>query len=121
MNWHFVPKTMSIRRRGILLIRGLNKARAYRNGSSRAFATSNTALSEPKLDTSKSSESVVDKPHAEAARQISKKPSTADLDEELRKRMDGLSGDGGEAGVEYEDGKPVAMKRSVKNNMFRYI
>ncbi|KAI0398040.1 hypothetical protein F5Y17DRAFT_454619 [Xylariaceae sp. FL0594] len=42
----------------------------------------------------------------------------AELDEELRQRMSGLAGDGGEAGVEYEDGKPVAMKRSVKNNMF---
>ncbi|KAI0448200.1 hypothetical protein F4803DRAFT_497036 [Xylaria telfairii] len=45
----------------------------------------------------------------------------AQLDEELRQKMWGIAGDGGEAGVEYEDGKPVAMKRSVKNNMFRYI
>jgi hypothetical protein len=45
----------------------------------------------------------------------------AELDEEMRLKMSGLSGDGGEAGIEYEDGKPVAMKRSVKNNMFRYI
>lgn len=35
--------------------------------------------------------------------------------------MAGLSGDGGEAGIEYENGEPVAMKRSVRNNMFRYI
>ncbi|KAI1497985.1 hypothetical protein F5X99DRAFT_394976 [Biscogniauxia marginata] len=42
-------------------------------------------------------------------------------DEELRLKMSGLSGDGGAAGIEYEDGKPVALKRSVKNNMFRYI
>jgi len=45
----------------------------------------------------------------------------AQLDEELRQKMMGLAGDGGEAGIEYEDGKPVAMKRSVKDNMFRYI
>ena len=45
----------------------------------------------------------------------------AQLDEELRHRMDDMAGDGGAAGVEYEDGQPVAMKRSVKNNMFRYI
>ncbi|KAJ2970528.1 hypothetical protein NUW58_g9667 [Xylaria curta] len=45
----------------------------------------------------------------------------AQRDEELRQKMSGLAGDGGEAGIEYEDGKPVAMKRSVKNNMFRYI
>ena len=35
--------------------------------------------------------------------------------------MQGISGDGGEAGVEYEDGQPVAMKRGVKENMFRLI
>ena len=45
----------------------------------------------------------------------------AQLDEELRQKMMGIAGDGGESGVEYEDGVPVAMKRSVKNNMFRYI
>lgn len=39
----------------------------------------------------------------------------AELDAEMRQKMSGLSGDGGEAGVEYEDGQPVAMKRSVKN------
>lgn len=49
------------------------------------------------------------------------KKSIAQLDEELRQKMSGVAGDGGEAGIEYEDGKPVAMKRSVKNNMFRYI
>ncbi|KAF9640240.1 hypothetical protein BFW01_g12046 [Lasiodiplodia theobromae] len=50
------------------------------------------------------------------------KPKTqAQLDDELKARMAGLSGDGGEAGIEYENGEPVAMKRSVRNNMFRYI
>ncbi|KAI1122327.1 hypothetical protein F5Y10DRAFT_254273 [Nemania abortiva] len=47
--------------------------------------------------------------------------TVAQQDEELRKKMSGMAGDGGEAGVEYEDGKPVAMKRGVRNNMFRYI
>lgn len=50
-----------------------------------------------------------------------KKKTIAELDEELKLKMAGLVGDGGEAGVEYEDGQPVAMKRSVKANMFRYI
>ncbi|KAI1262062.1 hypothetical protein F5Y18DRAFT_187003 [Xylariaceae sp. FL1019] len=49
------------------------------------------------------------------------KKTVAQRDEELRRKMSGIAGDGGEAGIEYEDGKPVAMKRSVKNNMFRYI
>lgn len=45
----------------------------------------------------------------------------AELDEELRLKLEGMSGEGGAAGLEYEDGKPASMKRSVKNNMFRYI
>ncbi|KAI1349803.1 hypothetical protein F5Y01DRAFT_316480 [Xylaria sp. FL0043] len=50
-----------------------------------------------------------------------KTKTMAELDEELKQKMSGIAGDGGESGVEYEDGQPVAMKRSVKNNMFRYI
>ncbi|KAF1956162.1 hypothetical protein CC80DRAFT_492437 [Byssothecium circinans] len=50
-----------------------------------------------------------------------KKKTQAELDKELQMRMQGLAGDGGESGIEYEDGQPVSMKRSVKNNMFRYI
>ncbi|KAH3952751.1 hypothetical protein HBI56_143040 [Parastagonospora nodorum] len=50
-----------------------------------------------------------------------KKKTQAELDQELQLKLQGLAGDGGDAGVEYEDGKPVSMKRSVKNNMFRYI
>ncbi|KAI0009620.1 hypothetical protein F4779DRAFT_617389 [Xylariaceae sp. FL0662B] len=49
------------------------------------------------------------------------KKTMKELDEEIRLKMSGIAGDGGEAGVEYENGEPVAMKRSVKNNMFRYI
>ena len=49
------------------------------------------------------------------------KKTVAELDKELMEKMSGIAGDGGSAGVEYEDGQPVAMKRSVKNNMFRYI
>lgn len=45
----------------------------------------------------------------------------AELDEELRQKMSGLAGDGGEAGVELENGQPVSMKRGVRENMFRYI
>lgn len=45
----------------------------------------------------------------------------AQLDEELRLKMEGLAGDGGEAGLELEDGKAVGMKRGVRENMFRYI
>ena len=51
----------------------------------------------------------------------STKKTQAELDAELQHKLQALAGDGGDAGVEYEDGKPVSMKRSVKNNMFRYI
>lgn len=51
----------------------------------------------------------------------SPKKTTVEKDEELREKMSLLSGDGGEAGVELEDGQPVSMKRSVRENMFRYI
>ena len=51
----------------------------------------------------------------------SKKATMAQADLDLQAKMASLMGDGGEAGVEYEDGQPVAMKRSVKANMFRYI
>lgn len=47
--------------------------------------------------------------------------SVAQADEELRERLEQMSGEGGASGIEYEDGKPTAMKRSVRNNMFRYI
>ncbi|KAI0534888.1 hypothetical protein GGR58DRAFT_33494 [Xylaria digitata] len=58
---------------------------------------------------------------ASVTHQSKPKKTMEQLDEELRLKMSGIAGDGGEAGVEYEDGKPVAMKRSVKDNMFRYI
>ncbi|KAL8648756.1 MAG: hypothetical protein Q9226_005864 [Calogaya cf. arnoldii] len=50
-----------------------------------------------------------------------KKKTMAELDEELRMKLEGRSGEGGEAGLELEDGRPAAMKRGVKNNMFRLI
>lgn len=43
------------------------------------------------------------------------------MDEELKARMEGLAGDGGASGVEYEGGKAEGLKRGVKENMFRYI
>ncbi|KAK3349845.1 hypothetical protein B0T25DRAFT_250253 [Lasiosphaeria hispida] len=82
--------------------------------------------------TSQSSYSTASKGHHEPSKSSShdqaKKPAEksnkktqAELDEELRQKMEGIAGDGGSSGVEYEDGQPVTMKRSVRNNMFRYI
>lgn len=47
--------------------------------------------------------------------------TSAQLDEEMRQAMEGIAGDGGEAGLELEEGRPVSMKRGVRDNMFRYI
>jgi len=47
--------------------------------------------------------------------------SMAELDEDMKRAMEGMSGDGGEAGLELEGGVAVSMKRSVRENMFRYI
>lgn len=52
---------------------------------------------------------------------VAAKKTMAELDEELRLKLEGRSGEGGEAGLELEDGRPAAMKRGVKNNMFRLI
>jgi hypothetical protein len=50
-----------------------------------------------------------------------KKKTMAELDEELRLKLESVSGEGGTAGVEYEAGKAVGLKRGVKENMFRII
>ncbi|KAI9843665.1 MAG: hypothetical protein M1838_002504 [Thelocarpon superellum] len=49
------------------------------------------------------------------------KQTVAEMDEELRQKLENLSGGGGEAGLELEGGKPAAMKRGVRENMFRLI
>jgi hypothetical protein len=76
---------------------------------------------EPKQNAKEmSSEKTQEKPS-----QLDDKPqkmqSMAQADEDIRRRLEEMSGEGGAAGIEYEDGKPQAMKRSVRNNMFRYI
>ncbi|TVY85832.1 hypothetical protein LAWI1_G008452 [Lachnellula willkommii] len=50
-----------------------------------------------------------------------KRQGMAELDEELRAKLDGISGEGGGAGVQYEGGKAVGLKRGVRENMFRVI
>ena len=49
------------------------------------------------------------------------KKTQAQTDLELQQKLEAISGGGGEAGLELEDGRPVAMKRGVKENMFRLI
>ncbi|VUC37810.1 unnamed protein product [Clonostachys rosea] len=56
----------------------------------------------------------------ESSRRKDKK-TIAQLDEELRLRLEDMSGDGGAAGVEYENGRAEGLKSEVKRNMFRII
>lgn len=49
------------------------------------------------------------------------KMTAEEADAELRRKLEAISGEGGEAGVELEAGKPVGMKRGVRENMFRVI
>lgn len=55
------------------------------------------------------------------AETVAKKKTIAELDEELKLKLEGISGEGGAAGLEYENGTAVAMKRGVRENMFRLI
>ncbi|KAI9726788.1 MAG: hypothetical protein M1828_000644 [Chrysothrix sp. TS-e1954] len=90
---------------------------------------SHTTKVEDCVEKTPSSEDVHDSDEASAKKedvqtpaQTSKpKKTLQEIDNELKAKMAGLAGDGGEAGVELEDGQPTSMKRSVKNNMFRYI
>jgi hypothetical protein len=50
-----------------------------------------------------------------------RKKTVAEKDEELRLKLEGRSGEGGSAGIEYEGGKAEGLKRGVKSNMFRVI
>lgn len=50
-----------------------------------------------------------------------KRKTVAEQDAELLAKLEGISGEGGASGVEYEDGKASGLKRGVKDNMFRVI
>ena len=87
----------------------------------RRAATSSTTAESDKGEGEGKSQSDDTKTDKKVEDMKQKKKTMAQLDEEMRQAMEGIAGDGGEAGAELEDGKPVAMKRSVKENMFRYI
>lgn len=95
--------------------------------ASRHFSTSSRALASEKPGSTSSPQnqqkdsSAAGTQAQEAASKPKPRKTQAQLDQELQQKMAGIAGDGGEAGIELEDGQPVSMKRSVKNNMFRYI
>lgn len=102
--------------------RVVRQARKLPISQIRALTTnspSNTAKND-KISTREDSDPVVAEAEKIATTQKSTK-TMAEKDAELMQKLAGISGEGGESGVEYEDGKASAMKRSVKNNMFRLI
>lgn len=79
-------------------------------------------------DSPPNAEQKINNPQSDPRSNPEKKPQTtkntktiAQADAELRERLEKMSGDGGASGIEYEDGQPSAMKRGVRNNMFRLI
>jgi hypothetical protein len=88
--------------------------------SIRLSSTTSTSASQP-TTTKVKAETSEHKAGEEHDKPAKGKKTMAELDEELRQKMSGLAGDGGEAGIELEGGQPVSMKRSVRENMFRYI
>ncbi|KAB5545842.1 hypothetical protein GE09DRAFT_1132642 [Coniochaeta sp. 2T2.1] len=83
--------------------------------SSTSPSQQQTAKHVSAIEAAKEKEARSDKPAAV------KKKTMAELDEELRLKLEGISGDGGASGVEYENGKASGLKRNVKANMFRVI
>ncbi|KAK1763853.1 hypothetical protein QBC33DRAFT_548750 [Phialemonium atrogriseum] len=99
-------------------------------GGSLAFAPSankpySSAQNIPEVSqtSTKGSETSKADPPKEEKREPSqpKKKTLAELDEEVRLKLEGMSGEGGAAGVEYENGRAEGLKRGVKQNMFRVI
>ncbi|KAL8703030.1 MAG: hypothetical protein Q9201_003806 [Fulgogasparrea decipioides] len=96
----------------------LSSQRSSIPSAAQAFrCASNKAEEKPDPDGKSSQEP----PRDEEAEPPKQKKTMAELDEELRMKLEGHSGEGGEAGLELEDGRPTAMKRGVRNNMFRLI
>jgi hypothetical protein len=82
-------------------------------------AVSNTAKSQPTNQSQATQKETT--PAKNTTKMAAHKKTSAELDQELREKLEAFSGDGGGAGVEYEGGKAEGLKRGVKSNMFRVI
>lgn len=67
------------------------------------------------------SKAVANNDDESSEKKVEAKKTMAERDEELRMKLEGRSGEGGVAGLELEGGRPMAMKRGVRENMFRVI
>ncbi|KAH7230491.1 uncharacterized protein BKA55DRAFT_545193 [Fusarium redolens] len=86
-------------------------------------ASPNAADASKPQPTSQAQSRTIDESSKEASttKMAPRKKTSAELDQELREKLEGMSGDGGGAGVEYENGRAEGLKRGVKSNMFRVI
>ena len=85
-------------------------------------ASTTTAIPEDASSKSKENDKAKSNPSQSLHNDREENPqSMAEKDAQMRQALEGISGEGGEAGLELEDGQPTSMKRGVKNNMFRYI
>lgn len=116
--------TINMMQRTILASRPLIAARSRLFHATTVQSTSQPALPETIPTGSRTTEtvksSVTTTQNSPSELKVPKKTS-AQLDQELREKLEMLSGGGGSAGVEYENGKAEGLKRGVKSNMFRVI
>ncbi|KAK1657561.1 hypothetical protein BDP55DRAFT_567067, partial [Colletotrichum godetiae] len=97
-----------------------NSLSALKFSARLSIATRLATTSEPTTTTSQDTVQATSPADVESQPKKMKK-TIAELDEELRLKLEGISGDGGASGVEYEGGKAEGLKRGVKANMFRVI
>lgn len=99
-----------------VLVRAATKSHAasrFSTSHTRCIASLNTSTKPPSKEQTKDS-ATADKTASSEEEHSSAGSSTktqAQQDEELRQKLAAMSGEGGEAGIEYEDGRPVSMKR----------
>ncbi|KAJ5279178.1 hypothetical protein N7478_004550 [Penicillium angulare] len=114
-----IPSILMLRTPGSTFLLRTRLTRPFSLSSSR-LSGSNENVTPKCPDRSSNTKDEPSSPSTKPLEQKKAKP-VLQADAELRERLEQMSGDGGTAGIEYEDGKPNTMKRSVRNNMFRLI
>lgn len=126
MKYAYVTRSVAgTRYRGIgrRWTRGLGGfARPEEKNSTPSVLSSNSNLNSNQTHSTKPALQELNSKTMKAKDEVKPKPKTiAQQDEELRLKLEGISGEGGSAGIEYEGGKAVGLKRGVRENMFRVI
>ena len=102
------------------LCRPLRQCRFYSSKPSEAGESSSAKSSTHSNSEKEEGQNLSEK--AETSKSSSPGNKTvAQSDQELFEKLESMSGGGGDAALELENGKPVTMKRGVRKNMFRLI